>query len=151
MRARWRGYCSLENSINPDGKSDELSVGEPLGGIPPLPVSRRSHFDDEENDHGFEHDDENDYCSVEFADEVGDESLSRGAQEHCAVRIELLAAVEKMFKSAHDSSHYSTDYATKWHASVGELLPSIALGLDNLRAPPVVGSETDADLVINDS
>ena len=151
LRARWGGYCSLENSIKPDGKSDELSVGGAQGGIPPLPVSRRSHFDDEENDHGFEHDDENDYCSVEFADEVGDESLSRGAQEACAFRIELLAAVEKMFKSAHDQSHYSTDYATKWHASVGELLPSIALGLDNLRAPPVVGSETDGNLVINDS
>ena len=57
---------------------------------------------------------------------------------------------EKMFKAAHDQSHYSTDYATKWHASVGELLPSIALGLDNLRAPPVVESETDGNLVIND-
>ena len=93
MRARWGGYCSLENSINPDGKSGELSVGELLGGIPPLPVSRRSHFDDEENGHGFEHDEENDYCSGEFADEVVDESLSRGAQEHRALRTELLAAV----------------------------------------------------------
>ena len=63
------------------------------------------------------------------------------------LHVRVLTAVEQVLRAAVDQSHYSTDYATNWHASVGQLLPDIARGIYQLRRPPLLEIVAEGTLI----
>ena len=119
----------------------------------PVPVRGGGVYIDQEDDGGFmwqaaeegygdperpataEHWDEEDGPSAEAAQDRDDEWEEPG--EVCSeedVVDAVLLAVERMFRDAANSAHYSADYITKANPTVRDTIPEQAIGIERLNA-----------------